>query len=77
MFSLAPLVVTLFFAFKTRSAAFSLFAGSIVGLAIIGVDPVRGFNKLVQNSLGNSDFLWLCEIIIFIGILFFLLPLVV
>ncbi len=70
VWSLAPLIVALVFSFKTRSAAFSLFAGVLVGVVLMGDDPVRGMNALVQNSLGNADFLWLCEIIIFIGILF-------
>ncbi len=73
IWSLLPLLVTLIIAFKTKSASFSLFIGCLVGAVMLGKDPVSGFNLLAKEALGNEDFIWLCEIIIFIGILFILL----
>lgn len=70
IWSLLPLIVALILAFKTKSAAFSLFAGCLVGVVLLGLDPAYGFNRLAQESLGNQDFIWLCLVIIFIGILF-------
>ena len=71
--SLLPLVITLAIAFKTKSATFSLFIGILVGAIMLGMDPACGFRQLAQTALGNGDFIWLCIIIIFIGIFFELL----
>lgn len=37
---------------------------------MLGAVPFTGLNELFQNSLGNGDFIWICEIVILIGILF-------
>lgn len=68
--SLLPLLVTLLVAFKYKSAAFSLFVGCLSGVLLLGLDPAGGFNKLAQKALGNSNFIWLIVVILFIGILF-------
>ena len=68
--SLMPLLAALAFAFTTRSAVFSLLAGSVIGVVMMGSDPARGLNDLIQSSLGNREFIWICEIVILIGVLF-------
>ncbi|WP_191250069.1 Na+/H+ antiporter NhaC family protein [Kordiimonas sediminis] len=73
IWSLAPLVIALVIAFKTRSAAFSLLLGSAVGVVMLGTDPATGLSELFQSALGNGEFIRLCLIISLIGILFVLL----
>lgn len=68
--SLAPLVITLVLAFATRSALVAMIAGTFVGTLMLGVTPGVGMNELLQRALGNGDFIWICEIVILIGILF-------
>lgn len=68
--SLLPLVVTLLLAFLTRSALVAMLAGTFVGTLMLGGIPGVGLNELLQSSLGNGDFIWICEIVILIGILF-------
>lgn len=68
--SLLPLVVTLVLAFLTRSALVAMLAGTFIGTLMLGGIPGVGFNELLQSSLGNGDFIWICEIVILIGILF-------
>jgi Na+/H+ antiporter NhaC len=37
---------------------------------MLGGMPGTGLNELLQASLGNADFIWICQIVILIGILF-------
>ncbi len=53
IWSLAPLIIALIIAFKTRSAAFSLLVGSGIGVVMLGADPARGLSELFQSSLGT------------------------
>jgi Na+/H+ antiporter NhaC len=68
--SLLPLVVTLVLAFITRSALAAMLVGTFVGTLMLGSAPGVGLNELFQASLGNGDFIWICEIVVLIGILF-------
>jgi Na+/H+ antiporter NhaC len=68
--ALAPIVLTLLIAFTSRSAIFALLAGCLLGAAMISQNPVTGFNQLLQLTLGNGDFIWICEVVMLIGILF-------
>ena len=36
---------------------------------MLGAAPGAGLNELFQRSLGNADFIWICEIVILIGVL--------
>ena len=76
--SLVPLIFALVIAFWTRSAIFSLFAGCLIGVmmmgydpqaTLLGLDPAGGLVKLIAASL-DGEFIRICVIIIFIGILF-------
>lgn len=71
--SVSPLLVTLVLAFWTRSALISMLAGVFIGTLMLGFAPGVGLNQLFQTSLGNEDFIWICEIVLLIGILFELL----
>lgn len=68
--SLLPLLATLVLAFITRSALIAMLAGTFVGTLMLGGMPGTGLNELLQASLGNADFIWICQIVILIGILF-------
>ncbi|MGB5344934.1 MAG: Na+/H+ antiporter NhaC family protein [Woeseia sp.] len=68
--SLLPLVATLLLAFLTRSALIAMLTGTFLGTLMLGATPGVGFNDLLQRSLGNGDFIWICEIVVLIGILF-------
>lgn len=70
LWALLPLLVTLVLAFVTRSALVGMLAGAFVGTLMAGSLPGVGLNELLQSSLGNGDFIWICEIVILIGILF-------
>lgn len=76
--SLMPLIFALITAFWTRSAIFSLFIGCLIGVMmmeynpaanLMGIDPAGGFVRLIEVSL-DGEFIRICVIIIFIGILF-------
>lgn len=67
--SLVPLTITLVLAFWKKDAIFALFAGCIAGVMILGKDPIFGFASLVEEALGNEDFIWILMIQIFIGIM--------
>lgn len=67
--SLLPVFLTLFLAFKTRDAVFSLIVGCITGVVIAGFDPATGMSKLFQASLGNADFIWVLMIEVAVGIM--------
>jgi len=68
--SLIPLLITLGLAFFTRSALIAMLVGTFVGTLMLGAAPGAGLNQLFQSSLGNEDFIWICEIVILIGVLF-------
>ena len=70
IWTLAPIAFTLIIAFSTRSAIFALLSGCLLGAAMISQNPATGFNQLLQSTLGNGDFIWICEVVILIGILF-------
>jgi Na+/H+ antiporter NhaC len=70
IWSLLPLVITLLLAFVTRSALIAMLAGTFAGTLMLGTAPGVGMNELFQSSLGNPDFIWICEIVALIGILF-------
>lgn len=68
--SLLPLVATLVLAFVTRSALIAMLFGTFSGTLMLGSAPGIGLNELFQSSLGNADFIWICQIVVLIGILF-------
>jgi Na+/H+ antiporter NhaC len=68
--SLIPLLATLVLAFTTRSALIAMLVGVFVGTLMLGMAPGAGLNQLFQSSLGNGDFIWICEIVLLIGVLF-------
>lgn len=70
LWALLPLLVTLVLAFVTRSALVGMLSGAFIGTLMAGSLPGVGLNELFQASLGNGDFIWICEIVILIGILF-------
>lgn len=70
LLSLLPLAVTLLLAFATRSALIGMLVGTFAGTLMLGGAPGVGLNELFQASLGNGDFIWICEIVLLIGILF-------
>lgn len=70
LWSLTPLVITLVLAFVTRSALVAMLVGCFVGTLMVGAMPGVGLNTLFQESLGNADFIWICQIVVLIGILF-------
>ena len=69
-YPLIPLLVTLVLAFLLRSALVAMIIGTFIGTLLIGMLPGVGLNEIFQKSLGNADFIWICQIIILIGILF-------
>jgi Na+/H+ antiporter NhaC len=70
LLALTPLAVTLLLAFITRSALVSMLVGVFVGTLMAGSLPGVGMSELFQASLGNANFIWICEIVALIGILF-------
>lgn len=67
--SLLPLIVALVLAFATRSAIPALLAGVIVGAFMLEVNPLVGLNETLQTALGTGNFIWICQIVMSIGIL--------
>ena len=70
LWALLPLVATLVLAFVTRSALVAMLTGTFVGTLMLGSAPGVGLNEMFQSSLGNGDFIWICQIVVLIGILF-------
>jgi Na+/H+ antiporter NhaC len=70
LWSLTPLGVTLVLAFTTRSAFLAMLIGAFVGTLMLGATPGVGLNELFQAALGNGDFIWICQIVVLIGVLF-------
>jgi len=69
IWSLSPLLVALGFAFTTRSAALSLLSGVVVGAFMLDGNPAVELSAVFQESLATQEFIWVCEIVIFIGII--------
>jgi len=67
--SLLPLIVALVFAFATRSAIPALLAGVVVGAFMQPGNPLIALNETLQASLGTGNFIWICQIVMSIGIL--------
>lgn len=67
--SLAPALIALILAFVTRDALFSILIGVLVGIVITGQNIVLGFTGILQDALGNADFIWVISIEVFIGIM--------
>ncbi len=70
LLSLLPLLATLVLAFLTRSALVAMLIGTFVGTLMLGAAPGVGLNELFQSSLGTPDFIWICQIVVLIGVLF-------
>lgn len=70
VWSLLPLVATLVIAFLSRSALIAMITGAFIGTLMLGAAPGVGLNQLFQSSLGNGDFIWICQIVVLIGVLF-------
>ncbi|MDZ7768459.1 MAG: Na+/H+ antiporter NhaC family protein [Woeseiaceae bacterium] len=68
--ALLPLAITLILAFATRSALVAMLLGTVTGTLMLGQAPGAGLNELFQAALGNGDFIWICQIVLLIGILF-------
>ena len=68
--ALLPLAITLVLAFTTRSALIAMLVGAVSGTLMLGQAPGVGLNELFQAALGNGDFIWICQIVLLIGILF-------
>ena len=69
--SLLPIIVALILSFWTKDALLSLLVGCLIGVVIQNqsVDIFRGLALLLQDALGNADFIWVLAIEVFIGIL--------
>ncbi|HHU07287.1 MAG TPA: transporter, partial [Clostridiaceae bacterium] len=67
--SLLPAVIALILAFITKDAIFSLLVGVLAGILTIGQNPLFGFTGLLQDALGNADFIWVLSIEVFVGIM--------
>lgn len=67
--SLLPAMVAVVLAFVTKDAIFSLLIGILVGIFITGQNVLLGFTGLVQDALGNADFIWVVCIEVFVGIM--------
>jgi Na+/H+ antiporter NhaC len=66
--SIVPPILAVVLAFVTREAVFSLVVACVVGVLILGRGP-QGFPDLLVRSLGTEDFIWVCLIELFIGVL--------
>ncbi|WP_353097729.1 Na+/H+ antiporter NhaC family protein [Tissierella praeacuta] len=67
--SLLPAMVAVVLAFVTKDAIFSLLIGILVGIFVTGQNVLLGFTGLVQDALGNADFIWVVCIEVFVGIM--------
>jgi Na+/H+ antiporter NhaC len=66
--SIVPPLLAVVLAFVTREAVVSLVVACVVGVVILGHGP-QGFPELLLRSLGSEDFVWVCLIELFIGVL--------
>jgi len=62
LLSLLPVVLALVLAFISKDAVFSLIIGCVIGVVIGGHDPATGMSRLLQQALGNADFIWVMMI---------------
>lgn len=65
---LIPAILAVILAFITRDAIISLAIGCLVGVLLMG-EGLAGFPELLMRALGTRDFIWICLIELFIGIL--------
>ena len=66
--SIVPPLLAVVLAFVTREAVVSLVIACIVGVLMLG-HGLQGFPDLLIRSLGSPDFIWVCLIELFIGVL--------
>ncbi len=66
--SLIPAILAVILAFITRDAIISLAIGCLAGVLLMG-EGLAGFPELLIRALGTRDFIWICLIELFIGIL--------
>jgi len=66
--SIVPPLIAVVLAFVTREAVISLVIACVVGVLLLG-QGVQGFPDLLVRSLGSEDFIWVCLIELFIGVL--------
>ena len=66
--SIIPPLLAIILAFITREAVFSLAIACLAGVLIMG-QGIAGFPDLLTRSLGREDFIWICLVEFFIGIL--------
>jgi hypothetical protein len=74
LLSLLPVVLALVLAFISKDAVFSLIVGCVVSVVIDGRDPASGMSRLLQQALGNGDFIWVMMIEVAVGITDCFLP---
>jgi Na+/H+ antiporter NhaC len=67
--SLAPVIIALILAFRTRNAVFRVLVGCVVGVVLAGMDPATGLAELFQDALGNRNFIWVMMIEVVVGIM--------
>ncbi|MFI4874046.1 MAG: Na+/H+ antiporter NhaC family protein [Blastopirellula sp. JB062] len=67
--SLLPVALAMCLAFVTRDAVFSLLAGCVAGVMLIGYDPATGLALLFRDSLSDKDFVWVMLIELCVGVL--------
>jgi Na+/H+ antiporter NhaC len=66
--SLIPPLLAILLAFLTRDAVVSLALACVAGVLLMG-QGLAGVPALLQRSLGTEDFIWICSIELFIGVL--------
>ncbi len=66
--SLIPPLLAILLAFLTRDAVVSLALACVAGVLLMGQGLV-GVSALITRSLGTEDFVWICAIELFIGVL--------
>ena len=67
--SLVPALTAVALAFITREALFSIFCGVMTGVVITGQNPIFGFSEILLSAVGNTTFMWVVELEVFIGIM--------
>ena len=66
--SIVPALLAVVLAFITRDAIFSLLIACVTGVFILG-KGVFGLSEIFMEALGTADFMWVCQIEVFIGVL--------
>ncbi len=67
--SLVPVMLALLLAFWTRNAALSLLVGCVAGGILAGLDPATGLSRILQEALGNGNFIWVMMIEVAVGVM--------